>query len=417
MKTFLSAEREKQTQQNCEQNAPDLKTVQCKGYAARTDYSAPIQRKGGGGGLPSKLKSGVESLSGFDMSDVKVHYNSEKPAGLKAHAYAQGSDIHLAPGQERHLPHEAWHVVQQRQGRVKPTKQLKGVGLNDSASLEREADVQGAKANNHRASGSKVNQLRASGGGAVQAKKYSSTSDAPVQRQEHLATGLKKKAAVGRYAAKSKARIAGDKNPLGGNKKWATLTDQQRADKMVKYVNSELEKAHVPKIKQAVHSATETQPSFRSSTWDMQLVGDMSRTDDAYVDWLVDVVYHESRHAEQNFRMARVKAGEGKTATEIAADLFMPADVAAAAVKRPLKAQSKTSKFFHSKDYNERHAKKLSEADEWYQSIYGTGAGHRNSVYADINNRMPEYEALPEEADAYIVGPMAKTKFKTLMGR
>ena len=27
-------------------------------------------------------------------------------------AYAQGSDIHLAPGQEQHLPHEAWHVVQ-----------------------------------------------------------------------------------------------------------------------------------------------------------------------------------------------------------------------------------------------------------------------------------------------------------------
>jgi hypothetical protein len=27
------------------------------------------------------------------------------------------------PGQEQHLPHEAWHVVQQKQGRVKPTGQ------------------------------------------------------------------------------------------------------------------------------------------------------------------------------------------------------------------------------------------------------------------------------------------------------
>ncbi|MEL6127089.1 MAG: DUF4157 domain-containing protein, partial [Pseudomonadota bacterium] len=36
-------------------------------------------------------------------------------------AYAQGSNIHLGPGQDQHLPHEAWHVVQQRQGRVPTT--------------------------------------------------------------------------------------------------------------------------------------------------------------------------------------------------------------------------------------------------------------------------------------------------------
>ncbi len=59
------------------------------------------------------------------MKDVKVNYNSPKPAQLQAHAYAQGTDIHVSPGQEKHLPHEAWHVVQQKQGRVKPTLQLK----------------------------------------------------------------------------------------------------------------------------------------------------------------------------------------------------------------------------------------------------------------------------------------------------
>lgn len=78
---------------------------------------------------------------------VQVHYNSSLPAQLNAHAYAQGSDIHVAPGQEQHLPHEAWHVVQQAQGRVKPTLQMKaGVAVNDDAGLEAEADVMGAKA-------------------------------------------------------------------------------------------------------------------------------------------------------------------------------------------------------------------------------------------------------------------------------
>lgn len=108
-------------------------------------------------GLPDTLKTGIENLSGQSMDDVKVHFNSDKPAQLQAHAYAQGTDIHLGPGQEKHLPHEAWHVVQQKQGRVKPTLQMKaGLPVNDDAGLEKEADVMGDKAAQHYASDSKV---------------------------------------------------------------------------------------------------------------------------------------------------------------------------------------------------------------------------------------------------------------------
>tara|TARA_S200000501_G_scaffold303269_1_gene290970 strand:+ start:6421 stop:8055 length:1635 start_codon:yes stop_codon:yes gene_type:complete len=98
-------------------------------------------------GLPDNLKSGIEKLSGVSMDDVKVHKNSDKPAQLNAHAYAQGTDIHLSAGQEKHLPHEAWHVVQQKQGRVQPTKQLRSkLKINDDAGLEKEADIMGNKA-------------------------------------------------------------------------------------------------------------------------------------------------------------------------------------------------------------------------------------------------------------------------------
>ncbi|MGB9938557.1 eCIS core domain-containing protein [Methanosarcina sp.] len=97
-------------------------------------------------GMPDNLKAGVENLSGIDMGDVRVHYNSSKPSEVGALAYTQGANIHVAPGQERHLPHEAWHVVQQAQGRVKPTMQAKGVAINDDVSLEHEADVMGHKA-------------------------------------------------------------------------------------------------------------------------------------------------------------------------------------------------------------------------------------------------------------------------------
>ncbi|MCD9020719.1 eCIS core domain-containing protein [Cohnella silvisoli] len=73
-------------------------------------------------GLPARLPNHAKIQSMFDSEDgAKVHYNSDKPAQLQAHAYAQGSDIHVGAGQEQHLPHEAWHAVQQKQGRVQPT--------------------------------------------------------------------------------------------------------------------------------------------------------------------------------------------------------------------------------------------------------------------------------------------------------
>ncbi len=106
-----------------------------------------VQKRQNHTGMPDKLKAGVETLSGMSMDHVRVHYNSDKPAQLQAHAYAQGNQIHLARGQEKHLPHEAWHVVQQAQGRVRPTMQMKeGVPINDDQGLEHEADVMGAKA-------------------------------------------------------------------------------------------------------------------------------------------------------------------------------------------------------------------------------------------------------------------------------
>ena len=112
---------------------------------AKTSYPATgVVRKNG---LPSQLRRGIEKTSGQSMADVEVHYNSSRPAQLRAHAFAQGNQIHLAPGQEKHLPHEAWHVVQQKEGRVRPTMQMKGKGyINDDNRLEREADVMGQRA-------------------------------------------------------------------------------------------------------------------------------------------------------------------------------------------------------------------------------------------------------------------------------
>jgi hypothetical protein len=126
----------------------DDELIQPKFESASAVEQTPIQReeKPNHTGLPDNLKSRIENLSGYNMDDVRVHYGSAKPAQLQALAYTQGTDIHVAPGQEKHLPHEAWHVVQQKQGRVQPTIQLQGVNVNDNEELEREADVMGERA-------------------------------------------------------------------------------------------------------------------------------------------------------------------------------------------------------------------------------------------------------------------------------
>jgi len=92
-------------------------------------------------GIPDRMKQSFEERSGFSFDDVRVHYNSEKPARLQALAYARGNHVYIGPGQEKHLPHELGHVVQQKQGRVRASTSINGLPVNDDERLEREADT------------------------------------------------------------------------------------------------------------------------------------------------------------------------------------------------------------------------------------------------------------------------------------
>ena len=88
------------------------------------------------------------------ISRMLKYMKEVKASDVGALAYAQGSDIHFAPGQydpgsqsgQELLGHELTHVVQQRQGEVKPTTQVNGVAVNDDPGLENEADQMGKKA-------------------------------------------------------------------------------------------------------------------------------------------------------------------------------------------------------------------------------------------------------------------------------
>lgn len=150
-----SFEEKRRPTSSSEASAPVHTEESTQSGASRPVASGLAHGSGPVAALPDSLRSGIESLSGISMDDVRVHRDSARPAQLDALAYAQGSQIHLGPGQEQHLPHEAWHVVQQRQGRVRPTMQLKSAtAVNDDHGLEHEADVMGARAREVGRSGS-----------------------------------------------------------------------------------------------------------------------------------------------------------------------------------------------------------------------------------------------------------------------
>ena len=84
----------------------------------------PIQQGPNLTGIPTQMKLDFEQRSGLSFDDVRVHYNSDKPRKIGALAYTQGTQVHVGPGQERHLRHELGHVVQQKRGIVRPNYRL-----------------------------------------------------------------------------------------------------------------------------------------------------------------------------------------------------------------------------------------------------------------------------------------------------
>ena len=116
-------------------------------------------------GIPTQMKLDFERRSGLSFDDVRVHYNSDKPRKIGALAYTQIPQVHIGPGQERHLRHELGHVVQQKQGIVRPTTWISGLPVNDSPHLEHLADTtQRMHSTEHNPILSNVSAIQCAGG-------------------------------------------------------------------------------------------------------------------------------------------------------------------------------------------------------------------------------------------------------------
>lgn len=311
-------------------SAPQKHTVQpaqCESApdVERHQHATPTENRTG---LPDKLKSGIESLSGYDMSDVQVHFNSSKPAQLQAHAYTQGTNIHVAPGQEKYLPHEAWHVVQQKQVRVKPTLEMKGAQINDDGGLEREADVMGGRA---------VHQC---------GRTHGSVSD-PVSAEYPLGQNIQRVSDEGiADEITSKALADATRQRMDVIKsKQLTLTQKAWVLETVKAVNDKLnDKAtKCPPVKvNKVDKGDTLGASFLGAFWEMEITvpapfNRVTTLNDQQVAEIIDSVHHECVHAEQWWRLIRRRVTLGQTSQEIKNATHAPDEVIAKAFDPDIK--------------------------------------------------------------------------------
>lgn len=181
---------------------------------------------------------------------------------------------------------------------------------------------------------------------------------------------------------------------------WASLaTKRARRDRLVSLVNVRLTAHGVPAVGAAWDSDPANSGSFSFATWTMDVGAkplSRKRLSRAGAADLADTIYHEARHAEQWFRMAQFRAGQGLSVRGIAAEFSIPSRIARLAKAAPLAEGSMEALI----------------AQGWWDSVYGAGATHRNNVLANNSSGQPgtytAYRNLPEEHDAWATGPSAQ---------
>ena len=255
---------------------------------------------------------------------------------------------------------------------------------------------------------------------------------APAAAEPEADTGIGAAAATGRLTGAAKQLLAD----------WGTLgTAEARAKRLAEAAIAELKAVGVPKYEIFTADLPTSNGQFDFTTWSMKLsktVFDASTPSAAHIAGAVGTITHESRHAEQWFRMARLEAHHGRKADEIARRMRIPITVAQAAKNNPLRPDTAEGR----------------EAEAWYESVYGIqggrahqdpqrsarhqagvaereggeragegvrhGVGGREGIGAaqgdrdarDVPGRVEKYRALPEEADAAKVGDAVESAVK-----
>lgn len=173
---------------------------------------------------------------------------------------------------------------------------------------------------------------------------------------------------------------------------WDTLSPAEREARLGEITNKQLAKSGVPPqgvVGDASKAPGNASYAFKTdkikvSQATLNSPGKLTQTE---AKELANTVYHEARHAEQWFLMARQSAGAGNTPAQIASKMRVTTQSAQAAAASPLSGVSPQNVL----------------AEACTESVYGSRRRYRNRVLKS-NGHYEEYRALPEEQDAWNTG-------------
>ena len=178
---------------------------------------------------------------------------------------------------------------------------------------------------------------------------------------------------IGLATPENKKQFAQDMKTLQSH--WPDLSPEQRRAALANASNRQLSKNGVPPVQATSNpllgDSTLGQLNFQK--WSLDLNPKLTSSPhltDAQTEKLGNTLFHESRHADQWYLIARNEAGQGQTAQQIADTTRMPLQTAQSAVKQPLKKGESL----------------YSCSESIKDSVYGSGAQKRNETLTDLSS-------------------------------
>jgi hypothetical protein len=224
---------------------------------------------------------------------------------------------------------------------------------------------------------------------------------APITTVQRKATGLKQSAQVSAFATDALTYF---KNAANKDKPL-----NEYATHLLNEINGQLKAMGSEECTSSFDASGDDSGTFSRVTWNVAIntnkfssragvskVGDLTVDEAAEV---ADTLYHECRHSEQYFRIARMLAGQSaekdqaKLAAEIAKKMTIPNKVALAAAKVPLAD-------------NKANAALISEAKNWESITIGIHEDYKGN----INTWDAEIRAAEKLVDDVTAANVVKTK-------
>jgi hypothetical protein len=194
-------------------------------------------------------------------------------------------------------------------------------------------------------------------------------------------------------------------------------------------VNQRLDTAEVPRVTAIFDTGSAGGGHFDDTLWAMAVSQRRLEADTIDIEQartITEIVYHEARHAQQSWQIARLRAAQGLSPTALVAELGIRADIASLAHGKPLTLGSMDALI----------------AQGWWDSVFGDGRAHRERVLTELDcagragrrarakmeadpsdenkaafavakqrfdKAHAAYQELPEENDAWATGGRART--------